>query len=350
VQPELDVHPKLLRVLDELEQVRKSGQGFSARCPAHEDGSPSLAVASDARGIGLYCFAGCSVESILAAKGWTWSDLFFDDDSPLSERKPRRRDWRAIELESYACAARLQQEPEILNRLRFGRVTGYHEDMFVRDAAGEVVPAEIRDGRGWSAKALEMLCVGWDGSRLTLPVRDAKGKLHDVLRYDPWAKARKILAGRGKSRLPWPAPEYLQADVLFLVEGEGTAISMFSVGLTAVALPGSVSRPTTSIERPGSWQGAGWHRRWAERFARFRHVVLLPDSDAPGRALMRAASYDLERIDGVNTHVIDLAPKANDGADIADYLLKKAWDGPSRKVARNLVRTLVAERAEVLVA
>ena len=347
---EFDIHPKLEAILDRLEAVTRSGSGFRARCPVHGGKSTDdLAIKAGERWINLHCFAGCDYNDIRLKLGIEWADLVLDDQPP-GKRQPRRRDWRAIELESYACAVRLQHEPEVLNRLRFGRVTGYHEDLFVRDAAGEVVPAEIRDGRGWSAKALEMLCVGWDGSRLTLPVRDAKGKLHDVLRYDPWTKARKILAGRGKSRLPWPAPEYLQAEVLFLVEGEGTAISMFSVGLTAVALPGSVSRPTTSIERPGSWQGAGWHRRWAERFARFRHVVLLPDSDAPGRALMRAASYDLERIDGVNTHVIDLAPKANDGADIADYLLKKAWDGPSRKVARNLVRTLVAERAEVLVA
>ena len=188
------------------------------------------------------------------------------------------------------------------------------------------------------------------GSRLTLAVRTAEGKLHDVLRYDPFGKRRKVLAGRGKSRLPWPSPELFDTRrVLFLVEGEGTAISMATIGFQAVGLPGSISKPTTSIERPGRWQGAGWHPRWAERFRRFTSVVAFPDCDEQGRALMRAATYDLVKL-GVNARVIDLGSKRHDGSDIADHLLTTAWDGSSRKVAREVVRELVAEHAEVLAA
>lgn len=319
---EYELHPKLEALLAGLGRVRRAGRGFVASCPAHEDADPSLSISYNEQGIGLHCFAGCSVESMLEAKGWTWADLFFDDKP--SNAKPRRRDWRAIELESYACAVRLQHEAKVLERLRFGR--------------------------GWAAKALEALGVGWDGSRLTLQVRTADLKLHDVLRYDPFTQRRKILAGKGKSRLPWPAPEYVDAKpVLFLVEGEGTAISMTSVGLTAVALPGSVSKPTTSIARPGSWQGAGWHRKWAERFKRFRQIILLPDCDEQGRALMRAASYDLAKA-GVENRIVDIGPKTTNGSDIADHLLSQAYDGPSRKVARNVIRMMVAEHAEVLVA
>jgi hypothetical protein len=318
----MDLHPKLEAFLDGLVKVRRSGRGFVACCPAHQDKDPSLSIVSDDRGIALHCFAGCSVESILDARRMTWADLFFDEKP--SHSKPRRRDWRAIELESFACAVRLQHEPKVLERMRFGR--------------------------GWAASALEKLGVGWDGSRLTLPVRASDLKLHDVLRYDPFTQRRKILAGKGKSRLPWPSPEYLDASkVLFLVEGEGTAISMASVGLTAVALPGSVSKPTTSTSRPGRWQGAGWHPKWAERFRRFRGIICLPDCDAQGRALMQAASYDIAKT-GVNTHLIDIGRKSDDGRDIADHLLRTAWDGASRKVARDVIRLMVAEKAEVLVA
>lgn len=317
-----ELHPKIEAVLDRLQHVRRNGAGFQAQCPAHEDDSPSLSVSLGERGVVFHCFAGCQPDDVRSAMELQWSDLFFDGTTPNS--KLRRRDWRAIELESYACAARLQRESEVLERLRFGR--------------------------GWAAKALEILGVGWDGSRLTLPVRDATLKLHDVLRYDPFTQARKIIAGKGKSRLPWPSPEHVQtpSNVLFLVEGEGTAISMASVGLTAIALPGSVSKPATSIERPGRWQGAGWHPKWAERFRKFRNVICLPDCDQQGRALMRAVHYDLTKV-GVNAHVIDIGPKSDDGRDIADHLLKTAWDGPSRKVARNVIRLMVADKAEVLV-
>lgn len=324
MEPETQIHDKLEAFLERLEKVRRNGTGYIARCPAHEDDEPSLSVGQGERWIVYHCFAGCDRDEIRRKLGIDWADLVLDD-LPPSERKPRRRDWRAIELESYACAARLQHEPKALERLRFGR--------------------------GWAAKALERLMVGWDGSRLTLPVRSADLKLHDVLRYDPFSTGgRKVLAGKGKSRLPWPAPEFCEkTDTLFLVEGEGTAISMTSVGLTAVALPGSVSKPTTSISRPGSWQGAGWHRKWVDRFVRFRQIILLPDCDEQGRALMRAASYDLTKA-GVSNHVIDIGPKSTDGRDIADHLLSQAYDGPSRKVARDVIRMMVAEKAEVLVA
>jgi hypothetical protein len=313
---------KLEAFLERLHGVRQNGSSYVAKCPAHEDGDPSLSVSLGQRGVVFHCFAGCDPDAVVESAGATWSELFHDGSTPNG--KIRRRDWRAIELESYACAVRLQHEPKVLERLRFGR--------------------------GWAAKALEKLTVGWDGSRLTLPVRDATLKLHDVLRYDPFTQRRKILAGKGKSRLPWPSPEHVDhKQVLFLVEGEGTAISMHSVGLSAVALPGSVSKPTTSIERPGSWQGAGWHRKWAERFVRFRQVILIPDCDQQGRALMRAASYDLSK-SGIANHVIDIGSKSNDGRDIADHLLRTAWDGDSRKVARDVLRLMVAEQAEVLVA
>lgn len=313
---------KLEAFLERLKGVRKNGSGYVAQCPAHEDKSPSLSITMGQRGVVFHCFAGCDPDAVIAAVKLKWSDLFLDGSTPNT--KIRRRDWRAIELESFACAARLQQEPKVLERLRFGR--------------------------GWAAKALEKLMVGWDGSRLTLPVRSADLSLHDVLRYDPFTQRRKVIAGKGKSRLPWPSPEHLDhKQVLFLVEGEGTAISMASVGFQAVSLPGSVARPTTSIERPGRWQGAGWHPRWAERFVRFRRIVLLPDCDAQGRALMRAASYDLAKV-GVENHVVDIGPRSDDGRDIADHILKSTYDGPTRKVARDIVRLMVAEEAEVLVA
>lgn len=319
---EPQTHPKLDALLDKLVGVRRNGSGFVAKCPVHPDKNPSLSISLGTRWVVYHCHAGCDRDEIRRALKLQWADLVLDGAAPPSG-KSKRRDWRAIELESMACAARLQHEPQVLERMRFGR--------------------------GWAASALAKLTVGWDGSRLTLPVRNAELKLHDVLRYDPFTQARKVLAGKGKSRLPWPAPEYLDTRVLFLVEGEGTAISMASVGLTAVALPGSVSKPTTSIQRPGSWQGAGWHRKWADRFTRFAHVILFPDCDTQGRALMTAAHFDLTKA-GVNAHVIDIGPKSQDARDIADHLLKTAWDGASRKVARNVIRMMVADKAEVLVA
>jgi hypothetical protein len=59
------------------ERVRWSGVGFVAKCPAHQDRSPSLSVSrgSDDRML-LHCFAGCSPEAVLGAVGWRFVDMF----------------------------------------------------------------------------------------------------------------------------------------------------------------------------------------------------------------------------------------------------------------------------------
>ena len=45
--------------------VKKSGQGYMACCPAHEDSSPSLSISPGIEGkVLLNCFSGCTVEAI----------------------------------------------------------------------------------------------------------------------------------------------------------------------------------------------------------------------------------------------------------------------------------------------
>jgi hypothetical protein len=62
-----------------LKNVKKSGSGWTARCPAHEDKQASLSISEGDDGrILLKCFAGCSVESIMAALNLKTSDLFLE--------------------------------------------------------------------------------------------------------------------------------------------------------------------------------------------------------------------------------------------------------------------------------
>ena len=60
-----------------LERVKRSGKGWMARCPAHEDKTASLSIGEgDDSRVLLRCFAGCSAEEIVAALGFGLSDLF----------------------------------------------------------------------------------------------------------------------------------------------------------------------------------------------------------------------------------------------------------------------------------
>lgn len=64
-------------LLRRLHGVRKSSRGWSAKCPAHEDRSASLSIASGDDGrVLLHCFAGCPISDVLAALGLSVGDLF----------------------------------------------------------------------------------------------------------------------------------------------------------------------------------------------------------------------------------------------------------------------------------
>src|SRR5215831_5005728 len=63
-------------LLSRLERVRRSANGWMARCPAHDDATPSLAVTLGEDGrILLKCFAGCDISAIVGALGLAVADL-----------------------------------------------------------------------------------------------------------------------------------------------------------------------------------------------------------------------------------------------------------------------------------
>lgn len=65
-----------LEILTKLKAVSRTGDGWKARCPAHDDEHPSLSVkvADDGRVL-VYCFAGCTVDAILGKLGMRTEDL-----------------------------------------------------------------------------------------------------------------------------------------------------------------------------------------------------------------------------------------------------------------------------------
>ena len=79
-------------VLDRLEQVTGSNGKWMARCPAHKDKSPSLAISETDDRVLIHCFAGCETEDVIATTGLSLADLFYNKLSggELTERKRSR--------------------------------------------------------------------------------------------------------------------------------------------------------------------------------------------------------------------------------------------------------------------
>jgi hypothetical protein len=79
-------------LISRLDKVKGRNGSWTARCPAHADKGPSLAVREGEDGrVLLHCFAGCETASVLGAIGMDMTDLFPPDSKRrdyLVEGKP----------------------------------------------------------------------------------------------------------------------------------------------------------------------------------------------------------------------------------------------------------------------
>jgi hypothetical protein len=99
-------------LLDRLQGVRQTGPGrWLAKCPAHEDRSPSLSLRELDDGIVLVkCFAGCGAADVVGAVGLGLSDLFPDRAAdhrrrPSHSRVPVAEALASIDHEAHVVAA-----------------------------------------------------------------------------------------------------------------------------------------------------------------------------------------------------------------------------------------------------
>ena len=86
-------------LLQRLEKVKKTGTDkWSARCPAHDDKGPSLAIRElDDGRVLLHCFAGCGAAEVLDALGMEFSELYPPKITGDYLPKPRKP-WNASDV------------------------------------------------------------------------------------------------------------------------------------------------------------------------------------------------------------------------------------------------------------
>lgn len=114
----------------DLVQARRTGAGrWKARCPAHNDRSPSLSIREGENGhVTLYCRAGCSLDAILAALHLVTDDLSGPQPSPAQQA--------AIRAAQQAClsAARGERKTRLATLNRVGKLQAV-----VNELAGTLV-------------------------------------------------------------------------------------------------------------------------------------------------------------------------------------------------------------------
>jgi len=87
-------------LLSHFDGVRETGHGkYVARCPSHDDRSPSLAVKDGDDGrILLHCFSGCETEDVLSALGLTFADVMPERIGSDHAYKPLRHGFDARQV------------------------------------------------------------------------------------------------------------------------------------------------------------------------------------------------------------------------------------------------------------
>ena len=118
-----------------LEGVKKTGQGWKARCPAHEDRDPSLSVREGDRGILVKCWAGCQLTDICSALGIRVRDLFYDANShpdwkQVQDRQAKQKQQKAVaHLEGWIIDAR-REAGRFLESCRGHDASNWNQEKF----------------------------------------------------------------------------------------------------------------------------------------------------------------------------------------------------------------------------
>ncbi len=293
-----------------LELPDRGGENIQVRCfaapEAHrrEDRRTSCSVNLET---GAFNCFGCG------AKGGSYDAALLCGRSPREAMELLRR--HGLERhDDEMPATRERSKPKATPRPSEADLDRYRQAL----AANPEGLARLEALRGWTAEAIRALGLGLDGERIVFPVRDSDGALTNLLRYAPDPERRngrpKMLAETGGRRDLFPAPETLEGDEAWIVEGEPDAVAGHSLGLPAVAVPGI----------------RGWRAEWAGRFAGRRIVVCL-DCDCQGREAAQRIARDLLDY-AAEVRVLDLDLKRDDGYDLGDLALEGGRDGEAGRV------------------
>jgi len=111
---------KAEKLLERLEMVRKTGAGkWIARCPAHDDGTPSLSVTEIESGnrVLIHCHGGCGAVDILESIGMDWSALYPDEQESYRPMWRSNTEQKAIDDMIIAIAQAKRAKGERLNEV-----------------------------------------------------------------------------------------------------------------------------------------------------------------------------------------------------------------------------------------
>lgn len=271
--------------IDRLDGVKRLKSGsYIAKCPAHEDSSPSLSVSLGSDGkVLVHCFVGCSVERIVQSLGMKMTDLWPESDSSLSPSERRLLD---IEREQRRLAKRLEDHEKRITALeKINACTDYlqyHRNLFDHPES-----AEYWLRQGFTIDIIEKYQLGYCPScRTDYPKYRPSYTIPVISNGKLWNIRHRLISTDGDRYRPHMAglptvlfnADYLREsddEEILIVEGEKKSICAAQYEWDNVGIMGK----------------QGFKDEWIPRFSRFKRVVVALDPDANTKALEIARKF-----------------------------------------------------------
>ncbi len=188
-----------------IEFVKTIGNEGKAHCPFHEgDSTPSLSVNFDT---GLWQCFGCGIKGNFE----TFKKVF-----------------------KTSIAKQFNKSESIETEISDRVINNFHENLLNNDFVLEY----SKINRCWVEEVIKRYKIGWNGYRITIPIRDKHGnyvniRLYDMLhKYNPSEKVKSFKHNTGGICL-WPE-NLLNEHELLLVEGEPDALLGLSLNLNTI--------------------------------------------------------------------------------------------------------------------
>lgn len=274
---------KFQTLVSELQAKRVGTKGdYLARCPAHDDRSPSLSISENADGkILMKCHAGCPQAAVMSA------------------------------LES----------------------RGLWEPPASTNGKPPSVPVAARNGRGLTVPTTPMkihadadaalAACGLGKPDKTYPYPDGEGTLVGMVgRWNPpdgktFRQISRMGDGWACKAMPEPRPLFGLPGIIdnegpvYIVEGEKCCDAMMSLGfLSATSSGGSNAAKSTDWEP-----------------LQERTVFFFPDNDEPGRKYLHEVAKKLTTMDHPATVHVVILPDLPEGGDVVDYVERRRLEG-----------------------
>jgi len=277
-----------------VELQRLNEQEYRFKCPFHDDEQASANVNLTT---GLwFChadnFGGSVIDFLMRRHDWRYKDA----TGQLEE-------WFGG---ASAAQPALASTPAPTSRSR-SRLSEANIDKWHEAALRNVELVKwLHEHRGYEDETIERFKVGWDGERVTIPVRDETGRLVNVRRYkrdtDNGDKMLPLVRGSEAATRLFPV-EALAGDEVILVEGEWDAMLMHQQGF---------ANTLTVTSGAGIFKPA-----WVPLFTNKKVTVCFDNDEAGAKGAQRVARM----LSGVAEVSIASIPNLPPKGDVTDFFV-----------------------------